>query len=32
VVPAGGYRELVALGVRRLAARVDDAGDREPAA
>jgi hypothetical protein len=31
-VPAGGYRELVALGVRRLAARVDDAGDREPAA
>lgn len=31
-VPAGGYREFVALGVRRLAARVEDAGDSAPAA
>ena len=30
--PAGGYREFVALGVRRLAARVGAAGDAEPAA
>ena len=31
-VPAGGYREFVALGVRRLAARVGQAGGPDPAA
>ena len=31
-VPPGGYREFVALGVRRLATRAGAADDREPAA
>jgi hypothetical protein len=31
-VPAGGYREFVALGVRRLAARLSGAADAEPTA
>ena len=31
-VPPGGYREFVALGIRRLAARVGGAADGEPAA
>jgi hypothetical protein len=31
-LPAGGYREFVALGVRRLAARVGVSGETEPGA
>jgi hypothetical protein len=30
-LPPGGYRDLVALGIRRLAARLGVAADEEPA-